>query len=176
MCSIDKFIDDMIIFIRTFQDHLLVVEEFLQRFRTANLTAKPSKFHWIQQPRMFGIHCGKPKAETHTRESGSNRELFQTTNKEAFKIVSWFNGLLSEIHPPFFSFSVSIVGFWPRKDNWQSHAERVPAKRIPYVKICTHGDASLEVTLHIHLEDRCVGWSYRSNSSPTLEWHQETSC
>lgn len=110
MCSIDKFIDYMIIFIRTFQDHLLVVEEFLQRFRTANLTAKPSKFHWIQQPRMFGIHCGKPKAETHTRESGSNRELFQTTNKEAFKIVSWFNGLLSEIHPQFFSFSVSIVG------------------------------------------------------------------
>lgn len=120
MCSIDKFIDDMIIFIRTFQDHLLVVEEFLQRFRTANLTAKPSKFHWIQQPRMFGIHCGKPKAETHTRESGSNRELFQTTNKEAFKIVSWFNGLLSEIHPQFFSFSVYMMN---------------PVLKLPYIFI-----------------------------------------
>lgn len=41
--SNNNFIDDVIIFTTTFQDHLLVVEEFLQRLRTANLTTKPSK-------------------------------------------------------------------------------------------------------------------------------------
>lgn len=127
MPSIDNFIDDMIIFIRTFQDHLLVVEEFLQRFRTTNLTAKPSKFHLIQQPRMFRIHCGEPKAETHTRKSGSNREFFRTSNKEAFNVVSWFSGFLSEIHSQLFSFCVSIVGSYQVRTTEQSHAERVPA-------------------------------------------------
>lgn len=98
MCLIDKFIDDMIIFIRIFQDYLLVVEEFLQRFRIVNFIVKLSKFYWIQQFRMFGIYCGKLKVEIYIRESGSNRELFQIINKEVFKIVFWFSGFLLEIY------------------------------------------------------------------------------
>ena len=43
MQSVDNFIDDVIIFTSSFQEHLSVVREFLQRLRAANLTVKPSK-------------------------------------------------------------------------------------------------------------------------------------
>lgn len=60
--SIDNFIDDVIIFTRIFQDHLLVDEEFLRRLRTAEPYSKSKQvFHWIQQPRMFGIQNEKLK-------------------------------------------------------------------------------------------------------------------
>lgn len=171
--SIDNFIDDVIIFTRTFQDHLLVDEEFLQRLRTAEPYSKSKQvFHWIQQPRMFGIQSGERKAETHTGKSGNNTEFFQTNNKEASKIVSWFGGLLSEIHSQFFSCCVSIVGSDQERTTEQSRLGRVPAERLPYVKICTHGDASLKVTQHqwtVHLTDRCVEYRYRSSSSPIRE-------
>jgi hypothetical protein len=43
MQCVDNFIDDVIIYTRSFQQHLLEIEEFLQRLRAANLTVKPSK-------------------------------------------------------------------------------------------------------------------------------------
>lgn len=43
MQSIDNFIDDVIIYTRSLQEHLQIVEEFLKRLRAANLTSKPSK-------------------------------------------------------------------------------------------------------------------------------------
>lgn len=133
--SIDNFIDDVIIFTRTFQDHLLVDEEFLQRLRTAEPYSKSKQvFHWIQQPRMFGIQSGERKAETHTGKSGNNTEFFQTNNKEASKIVSWFGGLLSEIHSQFFSCCVSIVGSDQERTTEQSRLGRVPAERLLTLK------------------------------------------
>lgn len=38
----DNFIDDVIIYTSTFQEHSSVVREFLQRLRAANVTVKPS--------------------------------------------------------------------------------------------------------------------------------------
>lgn len=98
MFLIDNFIDDMIIFIRIFQDYLLVVEEFLQRFRITNFIVKLSKFYLIQQFRMFGIYCGELKVEIYIRKSGSNREFFWISNKEVFNVVFWFSGFLLEIY------------------------------------------------------------------------------
>lgn len=43
MQCVDNFIDDVIIYTSTFQEHLSVVREFLQRLRAANLTVKPRK-------------------------------------------------------------------------------------------------------------------------------------
>ena len=43
MQSIDNFIDDVIIYTKSFQEHMQIVREFLERLRVANLTAKPSK-------------------------------------------------------------------------------------------------------------------------------------
>lgn len=40
----DNFFDNNIIYTSTFQEHLSVVLEFLQRLRAANLTVKPSKY------------------------------------------------------------------------------------------------------------------------------------
>jgi len=43
MKNIDNFIDDIIIFTVTFENHLQVLRELLERLRDANLTARPSK-------------------------------------------------------------------------------------------------------------------------------------
>jgi hypothetical protein len=43
MQCVDNFIDDIIIYTRSFQQHLVVIKEFLKRLRTANSTVKPSK-------------------------------------------------------------------------------------------------------------------------------------
>ena len=43
MQCVDNFIDDVIVYIRTFQEHIKVIRELLQRLRAANLTVKPSK-------------------------------------------------------------------------------------------------------------------------------------
>lgn len=43
MQCVDNFIDDVIVFTRTFREHVCVVKDFLQRLRAANLTVKPSK-------------------------------------------------------------------------------------------------------------------------------------
>ena len=43
MQSIDNFIDDVIIYTKSFQEHMQIVREFLERLRVANLPAKPSK-------------------------------------------------------------------------------------------------------------------------------------
>lgn len=43
MQCVDNFIDDVIIFTRTFREHVCVIKDFLQRLRAANLTVKPSK-------------------------------------------------------------------------------------------------------------------------------------
>lgn len=44
MHCVDNFFDNNIIYTSTFQEHLSVVREFLQRLRAANLTVKPSKY------------------------------------------------------------------------------------------------------------------------------------
>lgn len=43
MENIDNFIDDIIVFTVTVENHLQVVRELLERLRGANLTASPSK-------------------------------------------------------------------------------------------------------------------------------------
>lgn len=43
MQCVDNFVDDVIIYTSTFQEHLSVVRELLQRLRAANLTVIPSK-------------------------------------------------------------------------------------------------------------------------------------
>lgn len=43
MQCVDNFIDDVIVFTRTFREHVCVMKDFLQRLRAANLTVKPSK-------------------------------------------------------------------------------------------------------------------------------------
>jgi len=44
--SANAYIDDVIIFSQTWEDHLLHVEQVLQRLRQAGLTAKPAKCEW----------------------------------------------------------------------------------------------------------------------------------
>lgn len=41
--NVDNFIDDIIIFLQTFQQHIERLEELFQRLRSAGLTAKPGK-------------------------------------------------------------------------------------------------------------------------------------
>lgn len=43
MENVDNFIDDIIIFTQTFEQHLERLEELFQRLRSAGLTAKPGK-------------------------------------------------------------------------------------------------------------------------------------
>lgn len=46
MKNVDTFIDEIIIFTQTFQQHIERLEELFQRLRSAGLTAKPGKF-WL---------------------------------------------------------------------------------------------------------------------------------
>lgn len=43
MKNVDNFIDDIIIFTQTFEQHLERLEELFQRLRIVGLTAKPGK-------------------------------------------------------------------------------------------------------------------------------------
>ena len=43
MDNVDNFIDDIIVYTMTFEQHLKVLRELFQRLRDAGLTAKPSK-------------------------------------------------------------------------------------------------------------------------------------
>lgn len=62
MQFIDNFIDDVIIYTKSFQEHLQIVEEFLERLRAANLTAKPSKcFIGFQSLECLGHIAGEEK-------------------------------------------------------------------------------------------------------------------
>lgn len=62
MQSIDNFIDDVIIYTKSFQEHMQIVREFLERLRVANLTAKPSKcFIGFQSLECLGHIAGDKK-------------------------------------------------------------------------------------------------------------------
>ena len=43
MNSVENFIDDIIVYTKSFQEHIQIVRELLERLRSAKLTAKPSK-------------------------------------------------------------------------------------------------------------------------------------
>lgn len=43
LSNVENFIDDILIYSMTFEDHVVSLTEVLQRLREANLTAKPSK-------------------------------------------------------------------------------------------------------------------------------------
>lgn len=114
MQCVDNFIDDVIIYTSTFQEHSSVVREFLQRLRAADLTVKPSKFYWLPQSWVSRTYCWRWEVETFTRESDCYPKLQPTFNQEAGTIFNWYGGFLQEVHSEFFSNSRAID--WPHQE------------------------------------------------------------
>lgn len=167
-------------FTRTFQDHLLVVEEFLHRLKTANLTVEPSKcsiaFSSIE---CKGYIARNDKLKPIPDKVEAIRNCSRPAKKKQVKPFLGLVGFYRKFIPNFPAVAcVSVIRSDQERTTKQSRVERFPAKRLPYVNNSTHGDASLEVTQHqrtVHLTDICIRYRYRSRFSSIRKWYQENS-
>lgn len=80
------YLDDIVIFSETWEDHTKQVREVLERLRKSGLTAKPNK-----------CQCGM-RGETRCREASGSGEVPSTPNKKASKRISWLYGVLQEVY------------------------------------------------------------------------------
>lgn len=109
MQCVDNFIDDVIIYTSTFQEHLSLVREFLQRLRAANLTVKPSKcLIGYRRLECLGLIAGDEKLRPLPKKVTAIQNFNRPSTKKQIRSFIGMVGYLQEVHFEFFSNSSAI--------------------------------------------------------------------
>lgn len=128
MQFIDNFIDDVIIYIKSFQEHLQIVEECLERLRAANLTAKPSKcFIGFQSLECLGHIAGEEKLLPVPEKVAAIQEFSPPTTKEQVRSFLGLVGFYRRFIPNFSAIAAPLTDLTrkgqPNKCIWGQQQE-----------------------------------------------------
>lgn len=108
--SVDNFIDDVIIFTSSFQEHLSVVREILQRLVVANLTVKPSKcFIGYRSFQCLGHIAGDEELRPLPDKVNSIRKFSQPTTKKQVRSFLGLVGFYRKIIPNFSAMAAPLT-------------------------------------------------------------------
>ena len=93
------YLDDIIIFSRTPEEHLKHIEIIFQKLKAAGLKLKESKCDFFKSEIHYLGHLISDKGIlTFTREAGHHTKYASSSDTQRNKTISWFNRLLSKIH------------------------------------------------------------------------------
>jgi hypothetical protein len=107
LANVENFIDDILVYTETFEQHVQVLYEVLMRLREANLTARPTKCSvGYRKQECLGHIIGDDQVQPHPDKVSAIRSASRPETKKTVTTVFGISELLSEIHSelcPYFS-------------------------------------------------------------------------
>ena len=96
------YIDDVVVYSESWEEHLRHLQTVLERFWEVGLTAKPSKCEWVAASGTYllGPCCGKRPGQTGGMQGESSEGLCSTYHQDRYQIISGADYLLSEFCGP----------------------------------------------------------------------------
>lgn len=102
MENVDNFIDDIIIFTVTFQQHIEVLRDIFERLRNANLTAKPSKCALAYDSiECLGHFIGDDRLKPHPSKVKAIKEAPRPSSKKQVRSFLGLVGFYRKFIPNF---------------------------------------------------------------------------
>lgn len=129
MEAVDNFIDDVIEFTVTFQEHLEVLRELLERLRKANLTVKPSKCYFgFESIECLGHVAGGNRLRPQPEKLKVIKEAPRPQTKKQVRSFLGLVGFYRNFVPNFSSIAVPLTDLTkkglPNKVSWGESQER----------------------------------------------------
>ena len=129
MENVHNYIDDLLVHTKTWEDHIVTVNDILGRLREAGLTARPSKSEFgLKRVEFLGHEVGQGMVQPHRRnlEKISDKERPQT-KKDVRSLVA-LTGFYREYIPNFATLVAPFTDLtkkaMPNKIKWNDHLER----------------------------------------------------
>lgn len=128
MESIDNFLDDIIVFTKTWKEHLQVLRELFMRLRRAKLTARPSKCSiGFRQLDCLGHVVGDDKLQPHPDKVKSIEEAPRPVTKRQVRSFLGLIGFYRKFVPNFSEVAAPLTDLTkkgqPNKVNWEAAQE-----------------------------------------------------
>ena len=93
------YLDDIIIFSKTTEEHLDHIKQFSEKLRSAHLSMKLSKCHFFTKEIQYLGHTLSPKGiKPLLSKNASNKELASAKNTQTSMCIPWTHGILQKIH------------------------------------------------------------------------------
>ena len=128
MESIDNFLDDIIVFTKTWEEHLQVLRELFMRLRRAKLTARPSKCSiGFRQLDCLGHVVGGDKLQPHPDKVKSIEEAPRPVTKRQVRSFLGLIGFYRKFVPNFSEVAAPLTDLTKKgqqnKVNWEAAQE-----------------------------------------------------
>lgn len=163
--NVDNFIDDIIIFTMTFDQHLEILYDLFMRLRHANLTAKPSKCAIASESlECLGHYVGDDKLKPHLSKVKAIQEAPRPLNKKQVRSFLGLVGLYRKFIPNFSVIALPLTDLTkkgePNVVRWDTvHENSFQSLRNALIKfpILKLPDMSRTFVLATDASDRGIG-------------------
>jgi len=163
--NVDNFIDDIIIFTMTFDQHLEILYDLFMRLRHANLTAKPSKCAIAYESvECLGHYVGDDKLKPHPSKVKAIQEAPRPLNKKQVRSFLGLVGFYRKFIPNFSVIALPLTDLTkkgePNVVRWDTvHENSFSSLRNALIKfpILKLPDMSRTFVLATDASDRGIG-------------------
>ena len=129
MEKVESYVDDTIVHTLTWQDHVIVIREVLERILRAGLTVRPSKcLIGAEALDFIGHHIGKDMIEPNEENISKVRSAPRTTTKKELRAFIGLTGFYRDFIPNLSAVAVPLTDLTkkgqPNKIEWEKPQER----------------------------------------------------
>ena len=129
MNNVDNFIDDILVFTETWEEHIQVLEELFKRLRQANLTVRPSKCSvGNTQVECLGYIVGNDRLLPNPQKVEAIKQAQKPQTKKQIKSFLGMVGFYNKFIPNFSHVATPLTDMTkrntPNKVSWSQEAEK----------------------------------------------------